>query len=192
MESCWYWAAGGCGIADRRAGSAFRHTVPKGLTLLAAAFSAPLSAQTGERGQVAPSAPAITAIEGQAAVRRVVIDLLDAVSVGDTARARLLLAKDGQVTSIIHRSGREPRIAIGDWDDYLEGVGPDRSASEERLGPSTVMLGDGLATLWAPYTFLRGGAVQHCGQLSASLVRSGGNWLVQGIAWTVRTTGCGE
>ena len=47
-----------------------------------------------------------------------------------------------------------------------------------------------MATLWATYDFHQGERFTHCGIDAFDFVRSGGEWRIVALTYTVQTVGC--
>ncbi len=61
---------------------------------------------------------------------------------------------------------------------------------DEQLHDIVVRVDGDIALVWAPYRFLIGGRLSHCGYDAFHLVRNQGTWLLEGGTYTTRPTGC--
>jgi hypothetical protein len=66
--------------------------------------------------------------------------------------------------------------------------GPERL---EEVMPDPIIAVDGdVAMVFGRYVFRVDGAISHCGANHFDMVRRDGRWLIAGITWSQRTTGC--
>jgi hypothetical protein len=85
-------------------------------------------------------------------------------------------------------SGGARRLTV---EEFAKGLRP---GLEERMwSPRVSLRGDMLATLSAPYEFLRDGKTTHCGVDVFTLVRgTDGAWKIASLAWTQEPDACPE
>jgi imidazolonepropionase-like amidohydrolase len=69
-------------------------------------------------------------------------------------------------------------------------VGRSQRRWDERVYDVQVRVDDGMAAVWAPYTFYVDGALRHCGVDSIELLRVGAEWRITQLADTRRMQGC--
>ncbi|OOG38118.1 nuclear transport factor 2 family protein [Rhodanobacter sp. C05] len=74
--------------------------------------------------------------------------------------------------------------------DYLDSLAKHKEAFRERIWNPKVLVQGGIAQVWAPYDFHLDGKFSHCGIDSFSLVRSGKDWQVASVSYTVQKQGC--
>jgi len=79
--------------------------------------------------------------------------------------------------------------ALADRLDKLASSSPDRI--EERIHDAVVHVDDNVASVWAPYEFLRNGKIDHCGTDILVLGLREGHWLISSLADNSRKT-CGK
>ena len=150
--------------------------------LIAAALVAATALPMRASGQAA-------APSDSAAVIAVVQRLFDAMATRDTASARALLLPGARVVSV--RTGSGPAVPRVQSDTaFVRSIGSATDVLHERMWNPLVRVHGGLADLWAPYDFHRGGRFSHCGVDSFALVRAPNGWLIAGITYTVEPTGC--
>lgn len=135
----------------------------------------------------APVFAAGTSASGRQAVLAVIDQTFAAMVRHDAAAMRTLLVP-GAVFAVRKPDGT---IRMERDEDFLQALATGKGEWRERIWSPKVLLGDGLAQVWAPYDFHLDGAFSHCGIDSFSLVRDGsGQWRISGIAYNVQTTGC--
>ncbi len=61
---------------------------------------------------------------------------------------------------------------------------------DEQLYDIVVRIDGDIALVWAPYRFLIGGRLSHCGHDAFHLVREQGTWRLEGGVYTTRPDGC--
>ncbi len=130
--------------------------------------------------------------EGKAvAERKAVLGVIDrtfaAMARHDAAAMRALLVP-GTVFAVRKPDGT---IKMERDEDFLQALATGKGDWRERIWSPKVLLGDGLAQVWAPYDFHLDGKFSHCGIDSFSLVRDGsGQWRISGIAYNAQVVGC--
>lgn len=75
------------------------------------------------------------------------------------------------------------------WAEFAAQLHPGDRADERISDPAVEVDGD-VAMVWAPYTVMVNGAVDHCGYDHFDLVRENGQWKVLNVTWSARHTGC--
>jgi hypothetical protein len=87
----------------------------------------------------------------------------------------------------------KPRTAVIPSPAMLERMkGPKRELSELRTGAPTVLVRNGLAQVWTPYTFDVAGKRSHCGIDTISLLKVDGAWRIASFGWTAEPQGCSK
>lgn len=126
------------------------------------------------------------AVSDSAAVVAVVQRLFEAMASRDTVTARALLLPGSRLISL--RPGASPRVQSDTA--FIRSLAAAREQLLERMWNPLVRVHGGLAELWTPYDFHRGGRFSHCGVDAVTLVRGADGWQIAGIAYTVEPTGC--
>lgn len=135
----------------------------------------------------APANGAGRPVGGRQAVLAVIDQTFAAMLRHDATAMRALLVP-GAVFAVRKPDGT---IKMERDEDFLHALATGKGEWRERIWSPKVLLGDGLAQVWAPYDFHLDGTFSHCGIDSFSLVRDGsGQWRISGIAYNVQTTGC--
>lgn len=139
---------------------------------------------------MAIAAPALAA--GKAAVeRKAVLGVVDrtfaALAKHDATAMRALLVP-GAVFAVL---GPDGRIKMERDDEFLQMLASRQGDWRERIWSPKVLMGSGLAQVWAPYDFHLDGKFSHCGIDSFALVKDGsGQWRITGITYNVQIDGC--
>ncbi|HEU4670055.1 MAG TPA: nuclear transport factor 2 family protein [Dyella sp.] len=126
-----------------------------------------------------------------AAERKAVLGVIDqtfaAMSRHDAAAMRGLLVP-GAMFAVL---GPDGRVKMERDEDFLQMLGSRKGDWRERIWSPKVLIGDGLAQVWAPYDFHLDGKFSHCGIDSFALVKDGsGQWRISGITYNVQIDGC--
>jgi hypothetical protein len=108
--------------------------------------------------------------------------LFDGMAKRDATAIKKPLLAGGTV--LLMRNGQPSRITFDEFVDLVSGPGPKQI--EERIQHPTVRIDNDLAVVWAPFTFLVDGKVEHCGTDLFNLVHTDGKWLIASIADTGR------
>lgn len=117
----------------------------------------------------------------------VITRLFDAMRTRDTATMRASFATGASLQSVTPNGLR--RTAIEDW---IGGVAraPEGLLLDERLGPPSIEVGGGLASVWVEYWFFAGERFSHCGVDAFVLAREGSDWKILSVADTRQTENC--
>ena len=86
----------------------------------------------------------------------------------------------GSIT--LMREGKPLQMTLADFTARV--TKPGTTHNEERIHDPLVRIDNDLAVVWAPFTFLVDGKVDHCGTDLFNLVRVDGKWLIAGVADT--------
>jgi hypothetical protein len=129
-----------------------------------------------------------TPTTGEQAVLAVVNALFTALKAKDTAKMRSLHEPGTRLVLTATRDG-QPRIRSVPLDDFLQSIGRNESAIEERIFEPQVRIDDNLATVWNRYEFLVDGKADHCGVDAFQLARFADGWKIVAIADTQRPCG---
>ena len=115
--------------------------------------------------------------------------LFGALSAGDPAAVLAATRPEGGATVAIEQNGTR-RVRHLTWTEFASALKPGADRLAERITDPAVEIDGDIAMVWAPYTFTRNGAVEHCGYDHFDLVREGGSWRILNVTWSQRTTGC--
>lgn len=150
------------------------------LTILPLAVSVAIGAGFAQ----APRSPAAEEQQVVAAVEK----LFAAMRARDADALRALLHDDARLISV--RPTGE--VSVRSKEDWIRTIAESAAVLDERMRDPEVRIDGNLATLWARYTFRRGGQLSHCGTNAFDYVRIGGEWRLMTVAFTTQTTGCTE
>lgn len=129
----------------------------------------------------------------QEAVLRTVDAALAAVSAQDSGALAALLVPGALFYREGHRdAGRPTTRIIPDQQMLNEMKGPKKGYSEMRTGTPTILVRNGLAQVWTPYTFDVAGKRSHCGIDTISLLKVDGAWRIASFGWTAEPEGCSK
>lgn len=118
----------------------------------------------------------------------VVEDLFGAMRTRDRARLERALAP--QVMLTVADGARGASAAPVDRAAIVDRFTAGDHTNDERIWSPEVRIDGDIATLWAPYTFRRDGALSHCGYDAFQLMRQDGRWVIVAIAYTRALDGC--
>ena len=108
----------------------------------------------------------------------------------DAALAAILLPGAVFYRESIGDDGK-PRTTVFPWPAMLERMkGPKRELSERRTGAPTLLVRNGVAHVWTPYTFDIAGKRSHCGIDTIGLLKVDGSWRIASFGWTAEPEGC--
>ena len=145
------------------------------LILLAAMMAAPnTSPAPDEKAQVI------------AAVDRVIA----AINNNDAEALRQIAIPEGMNISLRYQPDGSSKIrAKANSQDAAETVTETRKFTERYWDP-TVLIHNGIAAFWAPYSFDIDGKRSHCGVDQFDFIKVDGQWKLANSMWTVEPNGC--
>jgi len=138
--------------------------------------------------------PAFAAPEASSvqAVLAPIYTLFAALEAHDPEMIRPLLIDGATITvadALPDGSRRVHRLPFADWASRLSGA--TQQYRETMPNPAVEIDGD-VALVWGFYTFTVDGRFNHCGVNHFSMVRQDGEWKVADLAFSTRTTDCGN
>ena len=123
-------------------------------------------------------------------VMAVIQQLFDGMRVKDTAKMRATLHPDARLIATGVREGT-PFASLVAPTQWFSGVASaNASKLDERLRNPVVQLDQGLASVWAEYTFYVDDKMSHCGVDLFHLVKLPEGWRIIDLADTRRREGC--
>jgi hypothetical protein len=130
----------------------------------------------------AATSPLAQATKDEQAVMAPITAMFDGMAKRDAAAIKKPLLPGGGM--VLMRDGKPTQMT---FDAFAEAVGkPGKAQIEERIHDPLVRIDNDLAVVWAPFEFLVGGKVDHCGTDLFNLVRADGKWLIASVADTGR------
>lgn len=142
------------------------------------AFSASFGHAAGaERAKSADTAKA----DALAVVQR----FLDALGARDPVACKATLMPEGQL-QVMREDAKGATMSyrlLGEFADRLPTL---KERPLERIWNPTVLVAGRIATVWAPYDFHRDGKFSHSGIDVFTLVRTGDEWRIVSLAYTVQ------
>jgi hypothetical protein len=123
-----------------------------------------------------------------AAVLATVQRLFDALAQRDTAVVRALLVPGARFVSMRADTASAPR-AQGDA-ELMRMLTRGTERLLERFWSPVIQIQGPIATVWTPYDFHVEGQWSHCGIDTFTLMRTGAEWRIAALAYTVQLRGC--
>lgn len=115
------------------------------------------------------------------------IDASDA----DAIRAQLRIGGGGGATVAATRANGEKIVRHLTWEEYLANIKPGEHRYHEQFsGQPAIEIDGDIAMVWGDFTLSVDGKVATCGVDHFDMVRENGQWKVQNVTWSQRTTGC--
>jgi hypothetical protein len=107
--------------------------------------------------------------------------------------AQLRLEGGGGAAVAAVRANGERVVRHISWTDYLANIKPGEHRYQERFTRRPEIRIDGdIAMVWGEFTLFEDGKPRTCGVDHFDLVREKGQWKVQNVTWSQRTTGCAK
>ncbi|WP_426038686.1 hypothetical protein [Brevundimonas sp. DC300-4] len=150
------------------------------MTLLA--LAAALAIQT--------TMPADPALAEAAAVMVPVNAVFAALAARDGALVTPHLDSEARLTAVVARPDGTQIIRRMSGAEFAGGLQPGGPALEEVMPDPIIVIDGDVAVVWGRYLFKIDGAISHCGSDHFDLIRKDGVWLIAGLTWNQRTTGC--
>jgi hypothetical protein len=115
------------------------------------------------------------------------IDASDAAAI----RAQLRMQGGGGATVAATRANGDKIVRHLTWEEYLGNIKPDEHRFHEQFtGQPAIEIDGDIAMVWGDFTLSVDGKVATCGVDHFDMVRESGQWRVQNVTWSQRTTGC--
>ena len=114
--------------------------------------------------------------------------LFEGMRTADPAMVRAVLAADARFAQLDSGGDRDEVIARAQsMDAWVEAIGSSGGSWDEQVYNVQVLIDDGMASAWAPYTFYRDGKISHCGVNSIELLQEQpGGWKITQLSDTRR------
>lgn len=142
--------------------------------ILAATIAAPLTAQSPKP---------------EDAVVSVVHRMFEGMRTADSAMVRSVFATGARFASVDARQA-PPVMRYDSPDGWIAAIATSNRAWDEQIYDVQAKVDDGIAHVWAPYTFYLNKAVRHCGVNTIDLVKVGAEWKITQVADSRRREGC--
>lgn len=139
---------------------------------------------------LAPAASASAQQGDKAAVLATVNRLFDGMRMRDTTVMNSVWAPGARLVRVDKRSVPEAVAYIPASEFTGRVAAATGDAWTERIYDTEVQVDDGIAQVWAYYTFHLGDKFSHCGYDAFHLVKVNGEWRVTQVIDTSRNTGC--
>ena len=127
-----------------------------------------------------------------AAVLAPVRALLAAVAARNPALVLPYVSEGATVTVADQNPDGTSTVRHASFAQWATSLTPGPERYEERMDNPAVEIDGDIAMVWGFYVFRIDGRFTHCGVDHFSLVRENGGWKIAALAWSSRTTGCGE
>ena len=122
----------------------------------------------------------------EALVHSIVMELFRAMAAHDGATLYQLILPEASVVAVM-ADGTVRKLGA---DEFIRRSVSSREEIEERIWDAQVSVHGDVASLVAPYDFLRQGKRTHCGVDAITLVKNSGTWRISNLFFTVHTSGC--
>ena len=136
------------------------------------------------------TAPTDAASPEAAAVMVPVNAVFAAMAARDGALVTPHLDPEARLTAVIARPDGTQIIRRMSGAEFAGGLQPSGPALEEVMPDPIIVIDGDVAVVWGRYLFKIDGAISHCGSDHFDLIRKDGVWLIAGLTWNQRTTGC--
>ena len=148
--------------------------------------------------QITPVAPIVkgTALpppsSEEAAVMAPITAIFAGLAARDAAAISAQLRPEGGATVAVEKPDGTRAVKHLTWAEFTAGIKPGPERYEERLSTPAIEIDGDIAMVWGEFTLSVDGKVATCGVDHFDLVRENGQWKVQNVTWSQRTTECPE
>jgi len=137
------------------------------------------------------SAPAQAQNPEEAAILETIQHVFDGINEKNADLIRQSMMPDGILYATFLEED-SPAARYTSAEDFAAGITEAESVYHERMFEHELHVQDGVALVWAAYDFHIDGNFSHCGVDTFSLVKTGDNWRVAALTYTVEREGCAE
>jgi hypothetical protein len=136
------------------------------------------------------TAPADPASPEAAAVMAPVNATFAALAARDGALLTPHLDSEARMIAAVERSDGSRVIRRLTGQEFAAGLRPGAERFEEIMPNPVIVIDGDIASVFGRYLFKIDGATVHCGANHFDMIRKDGAWIIAGISWSQRTTGC--
>jgi len=148
--------------------------------ILLAAF---LAAQSSE-----PPPPAVP--DERAAVMAAVDRVFAAINSNDAAAFKEMMVPEGTNVSVRYQPDGSAKLRVKTNLQEIAEAATEKRRFTEKYWDPTLLIHNGVAMFWAPYSFDIDGKRSHCGVDQFDFVKIDGQWKLASSMWTVEPEGC--
>jgi hypothetical protein len=124
-------------------------------------------------------------------VKAAVNKLFEAMKNSDSASLMTAFSDSAVLQTIVRAKNGTVRVLNEKVKDFGSSITKyPKGALDERISFGSIKIDDDLASVWTPYKFYFNNKFLHCGVNSFQLVRIKGEWKIQYLIDTRRTTPC--
>ena len=134
--------------------------------------------------------PALAQTDERAEVMVAVDRVFAAINSNDAEAYKQMMVPEGVNISLRYQPDGSARIrAKSNFQEIAEAATEKRKFTEKYWNP-TLLVHNGIAMFWAPYSFDIDGKRSHCGVDQFDFVKLDGQWKLASSMWTVEPNGC--
>ncbi|MBT8487356.1 MAG: nuclear transport factor 2 family protein [Gemmatimonadetes bacterium] len=127
--------------------------------------------------------------QDQTSAYAAVEQIFDGMRTANPELVRAVFADDARFALVDTRDGAA-RVTVQGVDGWIGAIGNSGGSWDEQIYDVEVIVDGAMASVWAPYTFYRDGAISHCGINSIEMLHDGDGWKVTQISDTRRQSDC--
>jgi len=136
------------------------------------------------------TAPADPASAEAAAVMEPVNATFAALAARDGALLTAQLDPEARMIAAVERPDGTRVIRRMTGQEFAAGLRPGAERFEEIMSNPVIVIDGDVASVFGRYVFKINGTTAHCGANHFDMIRKDGAWIIAGISWSQRTTGC--
>jgi hypothetical protein len=130
------------------------------------------------------------ALDERAQVLAAVDRVIEAINTNDAEALRQVAIPEGMNISLRYQPDGSAKLRTkSNGQDAAETATETRKFTERYWNP-TVLIHNGIAVFWAPYSFDIDGKRSHCGVDQFDFIKVDGQWKLASSMWTVEPEGC--
>jgi hypothetical protein len=138
---------------------------------------------------MAMAEPPVTA-DDRAEVLAAVDRVIAAINNNDSEALRQMAIPEGMNISLRYQPDGSSKIRAKSNSQDVAETATEKSKFTEKYWDPTILIHNGIAMFWAPYSFDIDGKRSHCGVDQFDFIKVDGQWRLASSMWTVEPNGC--
>jgi hypothetical protein len=135
--------------------------------------------------------PVLAQVADERAVVMAAVDrVFSAINSNDAEAFKQMMVPEGTNISLRYQPDGRPKIRVKTNLQEIAEAGAEKRKFTEKYWNPTLLIHNGIAMFWAPYSFDIDGKRSHCGVDQFDFVKVDGQWKLASSTWTVEPDGC--
>ena len=134
--------------------------------------------------------PALAQTDERAEVMVAVDRVFAAINSNDAEAFRQMMMPEGMIMSLRYQSDGSAKLRVKSNLQMIAEARTEKRKFTEKYWNPTLLVHNGIAMFWAPYSFDIDGKRAHCGVDQFDFIKLDGQWKLASSMWTVEPDGC--